>query len=289
MQYSKAGIMNRAKIKNSLSKMLKSKKSILFSLMALILLLPVFIVSTLHLENNEKQNSHANKYIYAQRIKYIEDDIASDILDLLNYNATLKRESGINQIKFNNITLLDPSPKLQDYEDFIENKYSGMINNNVEINVTNTSSLMDINNMNLSVRNYSFELNNITNIYNLTLHIKALEPYTLNDTSMPGNDPDGINVNIIVENNYDERVIERQMTLNINESNSLFVAKNNMTNVTVGLSNYLLNITSTINTRVELLDIGFGHNRSVELSSGNISIPEYLGISKKSRIVLMKS
>jgi len=131
------------------------KKSILFTIATLLLLLSVFTLTSAYLERNKDLQSVVTMSSTGGKFRYLEDDVVSNVYsNLLTVElGEISRSSTVN-IVFNQALLVpgrDYDSIVESYKDFIEGDYSSL--NNVNI------TLIDFgNNFTIEPYNATFEI-----------------------------------------------------------------------------------------------------------------------------------
>lgn len=118
-------------------KLLKNKRSFLITIMALLLLLPIFYLTSAYTDRNKQLQTTITFSGMGDKLSYVEDDIISNVYsDLLSLNlSSITRSTNIN-ISFNQILLApgrDYNSIMNDYETFIEGNYATLNNLNISL------------------------------------------------------------------------------------------------------------------------------------------------------------
>jgi len=262
----------------------KSKKAVLFSLMSLLLLISILVISNVYLQSNKDQNRHANRFLYASRLQFIENDVALDIIELLGLEVDIIRDIDRSSIYIKDLMLNDQSITLAPYAAFLKNNFSKVINN--QINLTQLSEF-NINNIKLDLRDKSVSIDNLSNIYSIDIALKATSVGDINNTVHPATQGSGSFVNVTIEDYNSNIVLDENLQFELGQNQIAFNASNGGEYVSLTLSNNLMNIDSTIDINLDI-KITFIDNRQIKLTIGNSSMTSMVGIDKGGPILLAK-
>lgn len=120
-----------------------NKKGILFAIVTLIIVLPLFLLSLSFIDNNFSYDNIFLGHIEAEKLSFIESDVVKNIYsDLLSINLdSITRDSSII-IKFNQ-ALLMPNMNYfsitSNYKNFVQTTYAKLNNINIALNGFNNT------------------------------------------------------------------------------------------------------------------------------------------------------
>jgi len=251
--------------------------------MSLLLLISILVISNVYLQSNKNQNSHANKFLYASRLQFIENDIASDIISLLGTDININRTEDRSTISIDNLMLNDQSNTLAPYVSFIEDNFSKIINS--RINITDLSEL-NINNIKLEVEDKTITADNLSNIYAIEIFL-ATSLGGLNNSEHPTNQATGTFIDVIIEDYYSEIVMNESLRLELGNDNSVFSANYGSDYINLTLANNTMEVVSSVDTRFGI-KITFIDDRAIKLTIGDSSVASLVGIKKKGPILLAR-
>jgi hypothetical protein len=207
-------------LRMTIRKMLKKKKSVLFTVTAIVLLLSLFLLSASFFDRNRALQSLVSTSSFGDKMKYLEHDIISkSYQDLLAIIVEGVSRSSTVTVKFDQFYLTtnrDYSQIMKSYKTLVERKYSS--SNNIQANLTafNASFKMLPYNTTFNFQKENFTISTMPTATNyvttLTVYAYLNGTFSCNDNpctseqsaaNVPCNEPQsdgsGIDVTIIWE------------------------------------------------------------------------------------------
>lgn len=176
-----------------------NKKGILFTITTILLLGSMIFIVSNYVKKSDRVKYVIQESYTADRLRYIENDVASDFLDLINVTLmNITKNNNEVVLRFSNfgkIPRVALKSNLSEYEQFLEDNYSKLIN--TEIKLTNFNQNMTFRGYNstfvlyeggkdVNLDVFTQDYSNIKNI-NLTLEINV----NISNSFCPSNDAPG--------------------------------------------------------------------------------------------------
>jgi hypothetical protein len=214
--------------------------------------------------------------LLAKRIRYIESDIATDFLDLLN--ATINASK--NSFSLSNLYLLDYTQNLSEYNEFLKG-YSNLTNLGFLANVSN-EIFINFNLLNFS--NQSLFYNDTSDVTNITIEVEATD-FSSGGLEYTPVDSGSTPINCIITDSDNAVLYNKTRYLDTSSSNQAFWYSYGGDNISITIANNQLKVLSNATTIIKTLSIDFASEYAF-VEVGEISFEEYAGLSKEARILL---
>ena len=285
---------------------LKTKKGFLVTIMAFLLLLPIFYLSSDYISRNKELQSTITASGLADKIRYVEDDIISNAYqDLTSLELTnITRTDNIN-ISFTRLYLAhgrDIKGKIQDYKDFIGQTYSSLNNLNITLEdfhnnftIHPYNSTFEIQGQNITILSMPVATNYVQKIA-ITADISAKNDSGCEIPSDDNSDNPELSITYKYMGGSCTNIIQLSPTENNDVTNKQFYLKttdpNGFIDIKYGridsddgvLSIATHNITANITELDLIYDLP---NEKVKLKSGSIEIKSKIDdMRRKTQIVL---
>jgi len=255
-----------------------NKKGFFFSLLLMFMLIMLFSMALVSKEISRQDYEVLESLLLAKKIRYIESDVATDFLNILNISVNASKTN----FTISNLYLKDYSKNLSLYNDFLKS-YSNHTNIGFVANVSNE---IFINSNLLNFSNTSIFYNDTLNLKGLTIEIKADE-LSSGGIEFTPSDSGAVVVNCVIRNSALIVLYNKTRYLDLNSYNSAFGYSSGGKNVSLNVSNARLILNSNATTTITRITFDFNNDYAYG-EVGEISFEEYLGLIKDSRILLAK-
>ena len=124
-------------------------RGFMFTITTLLLLSSLSVFSSFYLTMSQENQNSIPVTSVASRIGYLENDIANDYFDLLGIDFKKIERGSSMEIDFEEVYTLYSgktyTQTLNDYEDFVENTYAGLTNSEIELELSQSFTVVPYN------------------------------------------------------------------------------------------------------------------------------------------------
>ena len=209
---------------------IRNKRGFVFTLIAILIFSSLFIITASYLKRNLQAQEFISETSHSNRLKFIRENIVNDFYTILDIKLDgIYRGNNNVIIKFSNFSNISENTyyleNLSRYENYIENEYSDIVNN--KINITNFIPEFSIYpyNSTFLIDRYMFYLytKDFDNVVNITIDLYLNESNTTSITT-PENRTDGIPFRVRIFNSTRGIIINKTTLMNMSEEgNSYFI------------------------------------------------------------------
>lgn len=253
-----------------------NKKGFLFSLLLMFMLIMILSMALVSKEISNQNYDALESLLLAKRIRYIESDVATDFLSILNISINASKTN----FSIFNLYLKDYSKNISGYNDFLK-AYSNLTNIAFIANISNE---IYVNSNLLNFSNETLFYNDTSDVTEITIEIEANE-FSSGGLEYTPVDSGSTPINCIITDSNNAVLYNKTRYLDTNSSNQAFWYSYKGENISITIANNQLKVLSNTTTIIKVLSIDFASEYAY-VEAGEIRFEEYAGLSKEARILL---
>ena len=277
-----------------------NKKGFIFTTSTILLFFSVFVLANVFLDRTEELKHTVVRTSVPEKIRYVEDDIVSNIYtELLPLNVSIERNGGLLTINFSETIYLQNSnhfdADMQPYKTFVEGNYASLLNLNITLINFSANLTIEPYNSKLDLdENSIYIYNDPTHLNKITLLLKTdeanyeglEEEFTVGDVSLA----------VILLNETGSIIYDESSSVDETIQNKLKFVLGGGNSVQIRFGSFdsypdaTLELTNDIYTEIREFVLKYTEQPAkTVLKGGKVEISSVIGnVSRKSEIILVE-